>query len=533
MSRTILTILSTAAALLPAVAAGEPVRLAGDDTTAWMLVVEGEYYQLNAVEGKDAWKKRTRPMTGGPATLTIADGQAVVTFGSGSQVRYDLKGRATRMPNAPAEFWPKGTTVLDACPAEGGPTDRVLVLVSRRPVPTTQPAPTTRPAARTQPTTATTAGPMDLELALLAVDRDGWEQLAVRRLDKPLGHGFMTTHAGTTYMYVVGDQRQFLTFSAGRWANLPLPPGLTKARPAALTRVGETIVLATYNHPKEGQLSLTPLAGGEWQPTVTVRLNDEAANWPSSDPPTVARMGETLTAAWKEGQTYRFTTLGLDGKLAANATDVMAKSRAIETVNKVWSMLFWVIPVVMVVLMLWPGQTLRTAPFALPPQVKPADVGRRVAAAMIDLLPFLVVFAVIVGRGADLENLIQQVRDGGEVPVMWTVGMIGLLVAYPLYCIILEQLYGATLGKMALHLRVVGDGGRRATPREIALRNISKVVELMVLPLLVMMLFTRYRRRLGDWIAWTAVIDVGQTSPTAGEPPAGDGPGPPDDKPAG
>ncbi len=97
-------------------------------------------------------------------------------------------------------------------------------------------------------------------------------------------------------------------------------------------------------------------------------------------------------------------------------------------------------------------------------------------------------------------------------------------MAFPVYCIALEKLYGATLGKLALRLRVVGQGGRKASLRELALRNISKILELAVFPFLLLPVFTRYRQRLGDKVAWTTVIDLERSlaaAPPEGPSPAG------------
>ena len=67
---------------------------------------------------------------------------------------------------------------------------------------------------------------------------------------------------------------------------------------------------------------------------------------------------------------------------------------------------------------------------------------------------------------------------------------------------------------MVTGLRVVGDRGRRPTFREVALRNVSKIPEMITpLPLLLFPLLTRYRQRLGDKIAWTAVIDLARSAP--------------------
>jgi uncharacterized RDD family membrane protein YckC len=161
---------------------------------------------------------------------------------------------------------------------------------------------------------------------------------------------------------------------------------------------------------------------------------------------------------------------------------------------------------------------MRTAPFSLPPGLGPiatfdapgpafSYLFRRFLAILIDLFPFSMAALIWhAWSGLPVSDDFKAMLNSPEIIVLGT----ALNISYLLYCILMEGIAGATMGKMAMHLRVVGDKGRKATWREIALRNVTKVPETIPTILLLTLLFpilTRLHQRLGDRIAWTAVID--------------------------
>jgi uncharacterized RDD family membrane protein YckC len=139
-----------------------------------------------------------------------------------------------------------------------------------------------------------------------------------------------------------------------------------------------------------------------------------------------------------------------------------------------------------------------------------------VVAVAIDLAPFLLLGRLVAGP-VDASAL-RLLFDTGTPPPRLAVASIGLMVCFPLYGMILEYLYGATLGKMVMRLRVVADGGARPTFREILLRNISKSLEMVFVLLVVVMLLSKRRRRFGDLVAWTAVVDAESLLPPSDAP---------------
>ena len=103
---------------------------------------------------------------------------------------------------------------------------------------------------------------------------------------------------------------------------------------------------------------------------------------------------------------------------------------------------------------------------------------------------------------------------------------IAAMTTYIVYCILMEKLLGATVGKLVLGLRVVGEDATEPDWRSIALRNVTKAFEItwLFLPLLLLFpLYTRYRQRMGDMAARTAVVQKDRLRlPSAGPPQSND-----------
>src|SRR6266568_5623663 len=126
------------------------------------------------------------------------------------------------------------------------------------------------------------------------------------------------------------------------------------------------------------------------------------------------------------------------------------------------------------------------------PQLDYVGVGPRFLAALIDSL--------IIGAVTGLLSL--PFRDS---PGTWG-GSIGLLAI--LYFIVMEATQGATLGKMALGLRVVKTDGSPISWRESIIRNLLRIVDGLFFYLVGAILIwnSPLRQRLGDRAADTVVV---------------------------
>ncbi len=135
-----------------------------------------------------------------------------------------------------------------------------------------------------------------------------------------------------------------------------------------------------------------------------------------------------------------------------------------------------------------------------------APIGRRLVAGIIDASPILgtmlVVSVRLVSQGVDLRTLDTSDNVVLESTAIW----IALLI-YVLHTMISEWLWGWTIGKRLMGLRVVMLDGSPPTFWPVFIRNVLRVVDFVMafLPALLALL-PPLRQRLGDLIANTVVI---------------------------
>ncbi|MDP9384577.1 MAG: RDD family protein [Actinomycetota bacterium] len=130
-------------------------------------------------------------------------------------------------------------------------------------------------------------------------------------------------------------------------------------------------------------------------------------------------------------------------------------------------------------------------------------MGRRIGAALIDILllgAVFVVIAVLVGDTSSTGGNAQARLGGGGTALFAAISL--------LYYFLSELDDGRTLGKRALGIRVVSDDGSRASAGQIAGRTLLRIVDslpLLYLVGLVVALVTPKRQRIGDLAAGTRV----------------------------
>ena len=142
-----------------------------------------------------------------------------------------------------------------------------------------------------------------------------------------------------------------------------------------------------------------------------------------------------------------------------------------------------------------------------------AGIVMRGVEALIDLIVvFVILYLVALATG--------HTTDGGfDLPTGPT--LIGVVLCLA-YFIVLEGLWGATLGKIATNLRVVRESDGEAIDWSAAIiRNLFRVIDGFVLYILgfIVICLTRKHQRLGDLVAGTVVVRRSpQTSPVSARP---------------
>ncbi len=505
---------------------GESFRLTGDSEAVWLIIEPAGGYRLAVKPMNRPWQSLGELRTGRISAATAVGDSLTVFFAGGGHVRWFVHQVHERPGiNPPGRLWPTGTRAMAACPTGGAGSDAILVLVANA----TRGFAATEPAA-SWPATGTTlpasrpATDARSPLALLRYAEEEWSRVALidpEFVRQPSG-GHLAVHEGVVYVLLEQEPATLIALEQGAWRRVDLPKDAVGDEPLALVAMPEALVLVTFDD--AGQVKFARREGGKWTPTEIVRRGEEPAVWQGEAMPAVARLGSRLALLWRRDATWFYGTCGFDGKLSEGLVRIFHEGMAKKEAFEILRLFFWGVLALTVVLMFWPGQALRTAPFSLPETMFPAQLSKRIAAFTIDVLPFTLfagAFAVDLEAEVSFQGFLK-----GDVPVRLLYAYMAFLIAYPAYCILMEHRFGGTLGKLLLHLRVVGAGGRRPRLREVALRNVSKIPEMMAFVAVIPVLFpilTRYRQRLGDKIAWTTVIDVDLSLP----PPVGGGPSEP------
>jgi uncharacterized RDD family membrane protein YckC len=136
-------------------------------------------------------------------------------------------------------------------------------------------------------------------------------------------------------------------------------------------------------------------------------------------------------------------------------------------------------------------------------------LGRRIAAALVDLGALFVLFLVLGFLIGDTES-----GDGGGSVYLEGAGFLVFVALSLLYYFLPEAATGQTLGKRLLGVRVATLEGNAAGPGPVAVRTVLRVIDtlpfLYLLGLIVVLLTPR-RQRIGDLAARTVIEPVARS----------------------
>ncbi len=167
--------------------------------------------------------------------------------------------------------------------------------------------------------------------------------------------------------------------------------------------------------------------------------------------------------------------------------------------------LIWVAGVVVTMLVMfifWVQEPSRNQ-LKLPHGVAIADLGWRVIASVIDMLP--AVLAAVVMFRIDPRELYNAWpgRSGDWHTMLPSVTVIGVFV---LHTTLTELFTGKTIGKAVTAMRVTTLDGKPPHIWQVLARNFTKALDLIVLLTLIVPMVTPHGQRLGDLMARTVVV---------------------------
>jgi uncharacterized RDD family membrane protein YckC len=140
-----------------------------------------------------------------------------------------------------------------------------------------------------------------------------------------------------------------------------------------------------------------------------------------------------------------------------------------------------------------------------------AGIGSRALALLIDYLLWMVILTILFTAFAFLYYLFATI-DGAAKWII-SIQVLIFFVVYIGYFIFFETLWqGQTPGKRYAKIRVIRDDGRNAGLQQAIMRSLLRMVDDVFSLGLLMILFTKQEKRLGDLVAGTIVIQEAQNS---------------------
>ena len=514
-----LGILAAAVAMLApgAAARADELLLSGSDEGVWLVRRgAGDAYDAVRRGAGGKWEWIRHEAQGLPVAAVAIGPRLHMLLASNAYLIVDATGQQTVGPRA--HDWPEGGA-LTACDAGSLTADAggfVVAIMPRLVAPSPDTSPDTgsgRPGLGVY-----LSGPAEwkhlTDLPNVPVDADTRVSAAVS--------------GGALYVCISSGpgENRLATWKAQRWKDVPLPAVLADARVLGLVPVrGKSLTAVCAvdtDDPGKLRMLLAAMdAGGEGfsTPAQPVLRDGKAVPWPEKADVLVTRLGDGVAMLWSDEAVLKFALVASTGNLISIEdvtvlNSVPVQGRGQEIIH--YFTIGVVAALVLSMLILRP----RSAPrmFQLPPAVAPGNLGRRLLAGLIDLVPFSLlstaVFSPPFAAFGDVNDPDKLLDMTAELMSMesYAYTVVLAMVTYVIYCVAMEYRFGATLGKRAMKLRVVGNGAAQAGLREVVLRNLVKVIELMSLPLLLLVpLINRNRQRLGDLFAQTAVVDA--TSP--------------------
>lgn len=142
-----------------------------------------------------------------------------------------------------------------------------------------------------------------------------------------------------------------------------------------------------------------------------------------------------------------------------------------------------------------------------------AGLQLRIVAFILDII-VLISFGMLILAGASAYLLVDfQLNDenlSDRAPYVFAAALVTYVLAFPpLYHVLLWSWRGQTVGKMAVHIKVLSRTGGRVPLRRSALRLLGYAASVVPLFMgIVIALFDRERRTLHDRLADTVVVEL-------------------------
>ena len=520
-------------AMVSGALASDPARLAGNVENLWLLRpnVDGNTFNAYHRDSGGEWRVALRDATGQFERACAVGDRLEIIYARQQRTQVSIEGNLT-----PAQAVPGRLIAMCERPAVKNRPAVLLVCVAETQTSATQPDDSAPATGHRQ-------------WSLYESMSTGWKRLASWPAPKtPVASGSMTAMDGSILLCIPGPPQTFYTLdpAAKKLTQPSLPFKLDKTADRSELLQINTQLAMVQTQPSDPALPITQPATGPpavldpatsqlqtWTPgqpeasaIYPVQESDAPLIWSGVDSVQMTAFARQIAMLWQADGTRHFalvSTAGVAGEIDAIDTTL----DAIANPKRVWQIMEWFsmgVAMLTVLCIVLGGSKSRLTPYAIPPQFISASLIRRVAAGVIDVFPINLVTVpavLMLGYGmswGEIESLQVQWDKPEQIGEPQIVAGLVAMCMYIVYGILTEWKWGQTLGGRLMRIRVVSCTDEKLSLRVIAIRNLTKLMELMMISspgwfgwILKVMVFWplvgRYHQRLGDVFARTAVID--------------------------
>ncbi|HRX83924.1 MAG TPA: RDD family protein [Phycisphaerae bacterium] len=343
--------------------------------------------------------------------------------------------------------------------------------------------------------------------------------------------------AGTPHVLFVApdakEQVQHVAWESAGWKTLPPVADVRADDVAGVFALKDALVVVTHSAAADdGKITLVPHVWKDdvWKAGATLKLKDAELHVPQ-ERYAVARLGDGLIAIWPkpeaeagELQAAKWPADG--GAAVGDPVPVMALQGAAGALEEERTRFLITLAAMtfMVLIIMRARRDSFVTDLPVPEGYVLARLGPRAIAFFLDAAAvMLVAFPILfvpwfADHGVVMDQRMQErvqlayAQDPDGVYWRW---MIATLM-FALYCIAFEATLGATPGKLAMRLRVYNHRAERASFAAVVVRNLLRFEIYPMFhffPIIVLVLFTRNRQRLGDLAANTIVVEKAVATP--------------------
>ncbi len=289
-----------------------------------------------------------------------------------------------------------------------------------------------------------------------------------------------------------------------------IPTDIESGRIEHLSAQGMRIVLA----------SPAPTAGVDAPAILDIGFLREGSLLPLASL-TVGRDGALVVGTERDIRIFRATRaaelfLQTADPLTGRISEPVAMTgQPLSTASRVYfPLLVTVFTIALLLAILVRPASSRADKAAVAPAVDPAPLATRGMGLLLDLAP--AAFLAMKLTGSELSDLFNfplwAATLEESMPVIIAAALTGL------HCAVGEAIWGTSIGKGLVGLRVVALDGSKPRLWQALVRNLFKIICTVMPPLAVLALLNPYRQRLGDAVARTIVTTVPEESPSSPPP---------------